>query len=175
LHWLLGQLGQQSQLEIHHIVLPFVDASSIQPIENKEKLIRALQETAEIAKQQNIEIHLETDLPPKDFLALLEDINHPFVKVNFDIGNSASLGYSPKEELTLLGPWLGSVHIKDRIEGGGTVPLGTGNADFVTCFELFNKIEHENFFILQAAREEPGKEIELAIQNHQFVKNYLPN
>jgi hexulose-6-phosphate isomerase len=95
------------------------------------------------------------------------------VRANYDIGNSAALGHDPVEELTLLKPWLGSVHVKDRILGGGTVPLGMGVADLPTCFRLICAAGFRGPFILQAAREEGLSEVDLAIRNRQFVEEQL--
>ena len=75
--------------------------------------------------------------------------------------------------MTLLKPWLGSVHIKDRVLGGGTVPLGTGNTDFDACFRLIKATDFKGPYILQAARDEELSEVELAIQNRRFVEQYL--
>jgi L-ribulose-5-phosphate 3-epimerase len=95
------------------------------------------------------------------------------VRANYDIGNSASLGHSPTQELTLLAGWLGSVHVKDRILGGGTVPLGTGSADFATCFRLIYKAGFQGPFILQAARQPELSEVELARRNRKFVEQQM--
>ena len=37
------------------------------------------------------------------------------IKVNYDSGNSASLGYDPTDEFAAYGERVGSVHIKDRV------------------------------------------------------------
>jgi L-ribulose-5-phosphate 3-epimerase len=124
-------------------------------------------------RQTGIELHLETDLAPAPLAQLLRQVSHPLLRANYDIGNSASLGHDPVEELTLLGPWLGSVHVKDRILGGGTVPLGTGAADFASCFRLFRQSHYRGPFILQAAREEGLSETELARRNRRFVQNQI--
>ena len=49
--------------------------------------------------------------------------------INYDIGNSAALGYDSAEEISAYAPRILHVHVKDRVRGGTTVPLGTGNAD----------------------------------------------
>ena len=64
------------------------------------------------------------------------------LKVNYDSGNSSSLGYHPRDEFAAYGCRVGSVHIKDRVRGGGTVPLGTGNADFPALFAALKKIAY---------------------------------
>jgi hexulose-6-phosphate isomerase len=44
------------------------------------------------------------------------------------------------------------VHVKDRVFGGTTVPLGTGNADFPTVFRLIREADYSGYLIMQTAR-----------------------
>jgi len=170
LKWLLGRAAA---LNLWYVILPCVDASSLKTAADASALKEILHEVLPLAGQLNVEIHLETDLAPKDFVRLLQDMNDPFLKANYDIGNSASLGFDPDEELTLLGPWLGSVHVKDRVLNGATVALGTGNADFPTCFRLIKAAGYARPFILQAARGNVGEEIAWLGQNREFVEQQL--
>ena len=71
---------------------------------------------------------------------LLSRLPDPPFKANYDTGNSASLGYDPVEELGAYGPRIGSVHVKDRVRGGGTVPLGEGDARVETVFDLLHEL-----------------------------------
>lgn len=170
LKWLLGRA---LALKLWYVILPFVDASSLKSEDDRSALKAILADVLPLAQRLGVEIHLETDLPPKQFLALLQEVGHPMLKANYDIGNSASLGFDPEEELTLLGPWLGSVHVKDRILRGGTVPLGTGNADFPTCFCLIKAAGYSRPFVLQAARSEEREEVVWAVHNREFVERQL--
>ena len=95
------------------------------------------------------------------------------LKVNYDSGNSASLGYSPAEEFAAYGERVGSVHVKDRILGGSTVPLGTGNADFEVLSRCLNEIGYAGDFILQVARGTTGQEVDWALQNRDFVRQRI--
>lgn len=160
-------------LDIHHIVLPFVDTSSLHSLREIEGLLSVLKSVLGAAQYNEVELHLETDLKPLALLTVLERIAHRLVKINYDIGNSAALGRTPLEELPLLIPWIGSIHVKDRILSGNSVPLGTGAADFPTCFRLLHAGGFRGQFILQAAREEGISEIELAIRNRRFVELQL--
>ena len=170
---LMWLMGRTSSLGARYIVLPFVDASSLQSPQEVEGLLVVLRAVTSAAERAGVELHLETDLKPTDLVAVLERVSHLLVRANYDIGNSAALGHDPVEELTLLGPWLGSVHIKDRVLGGGTVPLVAGSADFSTCFRLICAAGFHGPFILQAAREEGLSEVELAIRNRRFVEEQL--
>jgi L-ribulose-5-phosphate 3-epimerase len=166
-------LRRASLLGVRYMVLPFVDESSLKSAAELEGLLTVLESILPKAQQAGVELHLETDLKPALLAQLLQKVSNPWLRANYDIGNSASLGHDPVEELTLLGPWLGSVHVKDRLRGGGTVPLGTGAADFDACFRLFVQNHFRGPYILQGAREEGLSETDLAIRNRRFVQNQL--
>lgn len=167
LSWLIDQV---SVLGAHHIVLPFVDSSSLNQLAHWDDVIVTLRLMATYAQTKNVELQLETDLSSADFLKLLKMIGHPNMKVNYDIGNSASLGFDPNEEFAAYGHLLGSVHVKDRKLHGTTVALGTGAANFADCFYHIYKSGYQGYLILQAARSSTVSEVELAIQNRIFVE-----
>ena len=150
---------------IERVVLPFVDASHIH---SPDPIVEILREMS-----SQVEIHLETDLAPKPFAALLDAIPSPRVKVTYDSGNSASLGYSPTEEFAAYGHRVGSIHIKDRMRNGGTVPLGTGAADFAALFRSLTQVNYQGDFILQTAREAPGDELALARRNLAWLQKWI--
>ncbi len=91
------------------------------------------------------------------------------VKVNYDSGNSASLGYRPDDEFAAYGARVGSVHIKDRVRAAATVPLGTGDADFDALFDAC-EIGYDGDFVLQVARGSAGDEVAWARANREFVR-----
>ena len=172
LKWLLGRAGK---LEVRYIILPFVDSSSLQSAGECQTLARLLSELTPAIERSGVELHLETDLPPEQLVSLLSRLSHPLVRANYDIGNSASLGRDPAVELGLINRWLGSVHVKDRLRGGGTVGLGTGDADFPLCFRLIRETGFPGPLILQAAREDSISEAELAARNRRFCEQQLGN
>ena len=100
------------------------------------------------------------------------------VYVNFDMGNSAANGFNPKEEIQLLSKDIINVHIKDRVLGGSTVPLGEGNTDFSEVFSQLQNVNYSGDFILQAARQDIGKKsnkdfIETILQYIKFLEPYI--
>lgn len=155
LEWLLGICPE---LGVGRVVLPFVDASSIRGETERDQVVADLRQVLPVAERQGVELHLETDLAPEAFRALLLMLDHPLVKVNYDAGNSASLGYRPEQEFAAYGPRIGSFHIKDRRRGGTTVPLGEGDADFRSLREQLLKHDYRGDFVLQVARGEAGDE-----------------
>jgi hexulose-6-phosphate isomerase len=170
LEWLLNQCRLAG---IKRIVLPFVDQSAITTPAEEESVVRSLQPALPVAEKNGVEIHMETSLDPDSFRSLLARLVHPFLKVNYDSGNSASLGYHPREEFAAYGERIGSVHIKDRKLNGGTVPLGTGDTDFAALFAGLSELRYTGDFILQVARGRSGAEVDWARQNRAFVQKWL--
>ena len=171
---LVWLVERAAALGAQHIVLPFVDASSLQSSQELEGLLMVLKSVVPAAERGGVELHLETDLQAPVLEQLLRDgVESPAVRVNYDIGNEAWAGHDPKEDLPRLGPSLGSVHVKDRLLGGGTVPLGTGSAHFDACFRMFAAVEYTGSFVLQAARGDDGDEVQWAKRNRRFVKRQL--
>ena len=170
LEWLL----RRCQLAgIRRVVLPFVDASRIENQNDQADVIEMLRQVSPLLDQLDVEIHLETALNPEDFYALIVAINHARIKVNYDSGNSASLGYDPLIEWQTYGSKIGSVHIKDRMLGGGTVPLGTGASNFKNLFAGIAACGYRGPWILQAARSSDGEEVAWARQNRAFLQRWL--
>lgn len=170
LGWLLERAGR---LGARYVVLPFVDGSSLRSAAQVAGLHAVLQDVLPAAERSNVELHLETDLESSRAETILRRASHPLVRWTYDIGNSASLGRDPDEEISRLGRWLGSVHVKDRLPGGETVPLGTGAADFRSCFRLIRAAGFHGRFTLQAAREDGMSEVDLAIRNRRFVEQHV--
>jgi hexulose-6-phosphate isomerase len=169
LRWLIGR---GASLGVRRLVLPFVDASRIETAAETEQVVRVLDQVLPTASGTGVELHLETSLPPDPFADLLGRLPGDLVKVNYDSGNSASLGYSPNDEFSAYGDRVGSVHIKDRVRGGSTVPLGSGDTDFAALFDCLGEIDYDGDFVLQVARGTPGDEVNWARRNLQFVRAF---
>ena len=149
---LMKTIDQAAILGVKGIEIPCVDASAIHSRAEEDELASAIEPCLDYAAGKRIEIGLETSLPPDRFQALLKRIEHPALKANYDTGNSASLGYNSTEEVDAYGKWINNVHIKDRILGGSTVPLGTGHADIPRFLKLLKLSGYSGGFVLQAAR-----------------------
>jgi len=164
------------QIGADHIVLPFVDASRIETEAEQQLLIAILDRAAPVAAGHNVELHLETDLAPAAFAALLARIPHPLVKANYDSGNSSGLGYVARQEFAAYGHRIGSIHIKDRYrrpEGGiETRALGLGSADFDDVFGAMRRVGYNRGITLQAARGADGDEVAWSRAQAAFVRSY---
>jgi L-ribulose-5-phosphate 3-epimerase len=157
LSWLIGRC---SSAGIRRIVLPFVDQSAIENEADEAAIVEALSAVADAAAGLGIELHLETALNPERFRSLLDRLPQAVIKANYDSGNSAALGYLPLEEFEAYGDRIGSVHVKDRVRGGGTVPLGDGDADLETVFRCLRTWNYAGDVVLQVARGAAGREVD---------------
>lgn len=165
-------LSQCAKVSIKDVVIPCVDKARLQSEDQQKLFVAGLRKCLPLAQKYGINLSLETDLPPRNFLRLLQEVGHFRVKVNYDIGNSASLGYDPGEELGMYGSYISDVHIKDRREGGGSVPLGEGSADFSSVFQILRELKFSGPYILQAARKEKGEERETIAEYLSFLKPF---
>jgi hexulose-6-phosphate isomerase len=145
---------------IRRVVLPFVDASAMRGEQDVDVVVGAVERVAPRLADTGLELHLETDFGPDEFGRLLARLDDPRVKANYDIGNSAALGFDFEEEFASYGARIGSVHVKDRVRGGTTVPLGSGDADLPGVLAALAERGWERPLVLQAARGEDGGEVQ---------------
>lgn len=162
---LCGRLG------VRYLTIPFVDASAIDNDADFESVVSSLGCCLPSARRHGVALALETALDPRRFAQLLARLNHSHAKVNYDIGNSASFGYDTREEIAAYGKDICTVHVKDRVRGGTTVPLGEGDADFDATFAALARAGFSGPFILQAARR--GDERQAARAYVDFVNVHL--
>ena len=166
-------ISNSSLLGVRDIIIPCVDHSRISNPEEMTQFESSLNRCIPLAEKYSINITLEADLPPEDFLSLLNRFKSHCIKVNYDMGNSAFLGYNPGKEIDAYGRWITDVHIKDRVYKGGTVPLGNGNVDFQVVFNKLREMNFSGIYIFQSARKETGREKETIKEYMKFIEQYL--
>ena len=168
---ILHQLINASvDLGVKDIVIPCVDQSSIKNFLLRDRFQEVLTEIIPVAQKNSINLSLETDLSPSKFAELLNKIDSKYVTVNYDIGNSASHGYDPVEETAAYGERISDIHIKDRVFGGGSVKLGTGDADIPGFFKLLEVLDYRGPFIMQAYRDIEG--VNIFTEQLKYIRGY---
>ena len=148
-----------------YIEIPFVDNSSIRNIDT-HYLLSFFNSFEEELANKDMFINLETDLNHLEFKSLLSKLNFR-IGANYDIGNSASLGYDFENEIDSYGERINNVHIKDRKLGGSTVEFGTGNADIEKVLSKLSQINYQEGIIIQGARGE--NDFEVAKKQYEFT------
>lgn len=152
-------LVNAAALGVTDVVIPCVDQSTLRGEGGVERFVATLSRAVPQAEKLGVNLSLETDLGPDEFVALLARLPSRRVTVNYDIGNSASWGYDPRAEWAAYGSRVSDVHIKDRVLGGGSVPLGTGNADIPLVLDLMRQAGFDGPVILQAFRDDQGLDV----------------
>lgn len=149
-----------AEVGANYVLLPLVDGSSM--LKKNMDIDVALNLTRRIAEEANshqLQVLLELDLPARDVPRFLETLGAQAL-INYDIGNSASLGYKWQEEVNAYGSQIGSLHIKDRYLGGGPAMLGEGNSDWIGVLSwwLANNL-HSGPTTMQTFRDENGVKV----------------
>jgi hexulose-6-phosphate isomerase len=155
------------------LVVPLVDNGALASAAERAVLERQFFEFQPLLRQHGLRIAFESDLPPAALAAFIDGFAADLFGINFDIGNSASLGWDPAEEIPLLAPRIVNVHVKDRVLGGTTVPLGSGAADLPKVFALLRAARYGGNFILQTARAADGAHVETIDRYRQFVAQQI--
>jgi sugar phosphate isomerase/epimerase len=167
-------LQSAASLKARDVVIPCVDQSKLKTPGDVEKVVESVNKFIPVIEKLNLFLNFETDLNPEEFSAFLSNFKSPHIKVNYDIGNSASLGYSATEEFEAYGSKISNVHIKDRVLGGSSIKLGDGNAKFDEVFGLLKQINFNGIFTMQASRHpEFVSEIPWVAEQKVFAEKYI--
>ncbi len=143
-----------------------------QPVDAAERVtvLKNLAKLGDVVGTLGITIALETHKGPtqnaKAMLALMADLDHPSVRLNFDTGNIAyyNAGADPVAELEQVAPLVRNVHLKDNRGGfeDWYFPVaGDGGAvDFVRIREILDSVGFTGPFTLEiegiGGEPEPG-------------------
>lgn len=141
---------------VRYIVVPFVDGGRIETPAQEDIVVSVLVGLIDQLEATGVSIIFESDYPPTELKRFLDRLPAPWFGVNYDIGNSAALGFDPVEEIMAYRDRILNVHVKDRPFGGTTTPLGEGDADFGRVFASLAEVGYSGFFILQTARAASG-------------------
>jgi hexulose-6-phosphate isomerase len=154
------------------LVVPLVDNSSL-PDSSSVKIIENLfTDLIPEIIQNKLQIAFECDLNPEKLSEFISKFDRNYFGINYDIGNSSSLGFNPTEEFRAYGSRIINVHVKDRKLNGTSVPLGEGDADFLGIFRLLHKENYQGNLILQTARSKEGKDSEVLVKYKKLVENW---
>ena len=154
------------------LVIPLVDNSSLTS-SNSIKIVENLfTELIPEIIQNKLQIAFECDLNPGKLSEFICKFDRNYFGINYDIGNSSSLGFNPTEEFKAYGSRIINVHVKDRKLNGTTVPLGEGDADFLEIFRLLREEHYQGNLILQTARSKEGKDTEVLVKYKKLVEDW---
>jgi L-ribulose-5-phosphate 3-epimerase len=162
-----------SAVGIAMMVVPLVDNGRLDNREQEDLLVDTLQKESEFLATLGVKVVFESDFRPDELARFIARLSPACFGVNYDIGNSASLGMDPVAEISAYGERILNVHIKDRMLGGTTVPLGTGNARFEQVFAALVRAGYQGTYILQTARAADGKHAEVLCRYRDMALDWI--
>jgi L-ribulose-5-phosphate 3-epimerase len=162
-----------ARIGIKFIVVPLVDNGAMTSSDEEAVVVAEFGKRAEWLRARGLAVVFECDYPAGKLAAFIDRFPKSVFGINYDIGNSAALGYDSAEEIAAYFPRILNVHIKDRKLGGTTVPLGTGNADLpATIARLVNR-GYRGFYILQTARAEDEDHAAVLVKYRDMAKGWI--
>jgi hexulose-6-phosphate isomerase len=171
---LIDLLDYSEKIGFQRVIFPLLEGNAIHDSNEMELFLKIFSDNIlPTLNLKKLEIHFETSMSPNDEFNFISKLDNSQTKICFDMGNSASLGFDCTEVLNKIHPFLGSVHIKDRLINGNTVPLGEGSVDFLTVFMILNKIKFSGPVSFQAYRDKNSNNIELLKSYLMFINNII--
>lgn len=133
--------------------------------------VELIQAAARLAADAGIVLGMETSANPADSIRFIDLVDHPSVKIYYDVFNCVEYGY-PKEAIPgikLIGKErICQVHVKNQsrlIEEGG--PL-----DWAAAFEAFNEIGYDGWYTFETQHRGRPQMLEQTARNIQFLQKH---
>ena len=125
----------------------------------RERLVDRIGETARRAGEKGVTIALEPHVGacvdrPDRVLYLLERVNSPYLKLNFDISHFDVIGMSIEETVPVLAPHSVHTHVKDQ---RGRAPQheflipGEGTFDYVRYLKAMQAAGYEGYITVEVS------------------------
>lgn len=166
-------LESSATLGVTYIVIPLVDNGSIENDIQACTLKEGLYQFNQRLHETGVKIVFESDFAPTELASFISHFDPELYGVNYDIGNSAALGFNLEAEMKAYGDRILNVHVKDRILGGTTVPLGTGNADLPKAVAELVHTGYTGYYILQTARAEDESHASVLARYRDLTAQWL--
>ena len=161
------------EIGIKYFVVPLVDGGRLENETEEHNLFDGLSGLEERMRKHGVQIVFESDRTPDDLAAFISRLPADLYGINLDLGNSAALGFEIEAEVAAFGERIYNVHVKDRLLGGTTVPLGTGDADLPRAVSHLAAAGYQGNYILQTARADNGDDAGVLRSYRDMVSNWL--
>ena len=149
-------IKSSANIGIRSILIPLVDNGRLEEKAQEDVLFSGIVNVMPLLEEKDMQISFESDFAPDELAKFIDRFDSRFFGITYDIGNSAAFGFNPQEEIAAYGDRIINVHVKDRLLGGGTVALGTGDADIAGALTSIKQRGYKGNYILQTARAEDG-------------------
>ena len=162
-----------AKVGIRFIVVPLVDNGAMTKPAEEAVVVEEFSRRSEWLKKRGLAVVFECDYPAQKLAEFIARFPLGQFGINYDIGNSAALGFDSGEEIAAYFPRILNVHIKDRKLGGTTVPLGTGNANLAETIADLVRRGYRGYYILQTARAADGDHAGVLAKYRDMAANWI--
>ncbi len=137
------------------LVVPGRIDPAISYFDHWKRVVEYARRAGEIAEQFDTVIGLENvearfPLSVREWMQLLDEIDHPRVRMYFDVGNVLWLGLGfPEQWITFLGSRIGQVHFKDADFGGNLRSLLEGEVNWRAVIEALHGIGYRGWILVE--------------------------
>jgi hexulose-6-phosphate isomerase len=153
------------------ILIPLLETSAVDTPELKREVVSSLRAAAPVAERHGVTLGLEMESPGAEYAKLVQSVGSSRVRAYYDTGNCTAAGVDIAQDILPVLPVLHAVHVKDRLRGGTSKPLGTGDTNFAGFFPALIRAGFRGDFVLQHYfDEQPELEAERALS---FVRQLL--
>jgi len=159
-----SDIGSKVFLVVPAVAVPEV---SYQEMWNLSK--ESILEAAPIAEDYGVTLGIENVwnrflYSPLEFRKFIEEINHPYVKVYFDVGNIYFLGF-PQQWIRYLSDLIVCVHVKDFLRPKREFkPLLEGDLPWPEVMKALREIGYNSFLNVEVSPY-PGHPLKAAIDS----------
>lgn len=147
--WVHDSIDVAHNLGATRLLLAFFGAGELDMADEAaiDHVVEILRREAPRAEDADVILGLENYLCAEDNLRILERVDSDFVRVYYDLRNSADKGYDVPAEIRRLGDRICQVHLKN----GGSRLAERKNVDFPACAEALESIGYRGWLVLETA------------------------
>jgi len=128
-------------------------------------VVERLKAAAPRAERSGVILAIENTLSARHNAEILARIDHPAVRIYYDVGNSTNLGYDVPAEIRFLKDRIAQIHFKDNPHY-----LGEGKVAFPPIAAAIEEIGYQGWIVLETTS--PSKDrIADARRNAAYVRN----
>ena len=135
-------------------------------------VVSVLKDVAPYAEKAGVILGLENSLSPKENRDLVDIVNHPCIKVYYDLDNMFQYGHGDQavagvEELGL--ERIAAVHVKNK----GRVLQENWRIDWIAAFKALTRICYDGWLIFETQHKSHQHCKEMTLQNIAFIKEHF--
>jgi L-ribulose-5-phosphate 3-epimerase len=148
------------------------DAPDMDHEESYGPIVTTLRRAAAAAADAGVVLGLENSLSPAENVKLVDLINHPAVRVYYDLHNMATYGHGAEAVpgVKLMGrERICAVHVKN----GDKLIEQPGPIDWAAAFAAFNEIGYDGWFTYETSHKTVGDCIADTARNNAFLEKHL--